>query len=77
MVSVMKAGIVRLSYIKSQQMRLDPGYYLGDSDLAAQLERSKKALASLEKSVATQEANLTAHRQHVQELEEQGLVIPL
>lgn len=58
-------------------MRLDPGYYLDDGTEAAHLERSKKALAALEKSVATQEANIAAHRQHVQELKEQGVVVPL
>lgn len=73
----MKAGIVRLSYIQSQQMRLDAGYYLDNPSMYAQLERSKKALASLEKSVATQEAKIAAHRLYVQELKEQGLVIPL
>ncbi len=73
----MKAGIVRLSYIKSQQLRLDPGYYLIDERLYADLERSRKTLATLEKTVATKEANLAAHRRHVQELENKGLVIPL
>lgn len=73
----MKAGIVRLSYVMSQQMRLDPGYYLIDERFYADLERSRKALATLEKTVATKEAKIAAHRRHVQELENQGLVIPL
>lgn len=73
----MKAAIVKLSYVMSQQMRLDPGYYLDDPSMYKRLESSKKALESLKKSVATQEANIAAHRQHVQELKEQGVVVPL
>jgi len=73
----MKACLVKLSHIVSNKLILSPHHYLYDNGLEADLERSRKALASLQKTVETKEKNLEAYHQHIQSLVDDGVVIPL
>lgn len=73
----MKACIVKLSHIVSNRLILSPHHYLYDNGLEADLERCRKALASMQKTVETKEKNLEAYQQHIQSLIDSGVVIPL